>query len=881
MIRISKITINGYENSYFSEGAVFIGWQIVSDIENVKQTDYRIQIAQSEDFQKVLWDSGKVQSDKSQFTETDGFHPKHFYTYYVRVMIWDNHRQRSEWSTVKKFLYVFKEKIPWTAQWVSAPEPLNKTGGGIYIRKCFKTEKNVGEAFLIASAKGIYEPYIDGECISDELFMPGWTSYEKRIQYQIWNITEKLGRGNEHLFGCILAPGWFRGRLGETGKNIYGDYSEWIAQIYLKYEDGSEEWIVSDHSCECRESPLLAADMYDGEVYDARLYVEHWLTEDQEKACWFSVKAKEADQSKFCPQKIRGVCTHEIFEGKEFRTPAGEHCIDFGQNMAGNIEFKVKGKPGDKAEFVCFEALDKNGNVYTENLRSAKQTIVYYCRGDGEEFYRTRFSYQGFRYIHIRSWPGDFEASKIHAAAVYSDIPFGGNFKSSSKLLNRLVENIRWSMKSNFVDIPTDCPQRDERLGWTGDAQIFSEAAVYLANVFGFYEKWLLDVAGEQKNDGGIPHIIPDILKFEDQSDDWLLSQGTHSAAAWADAIVLIPWRLYLYYGNRKILESFYENMKRWIGFMRQHSDNYIWNYKLQFGDWLALDAPEESYFGATPNELTCTAYFAYSAGIVRKIAGILGKKEEGESFETLYKAICRAFWKKFLGEDGVLRIKTQTALAMSLCFGIIPKKYIQANAAELVRQIKNSKNHMTTGFMGTPCILAALSENGFTDEAYNLLLREEYPSWLYQVKKGATTVWEHLDGMKPDGSMWSSDMNSFNHYAYGTVAAWLFHQAAGIQTIEKTPGFKRFKIHPKLSQRLPKGQAKIETPYGNIEVLWKLEKNEWILYVRIPPNTEAEICLETDGKVGGSLQFKEIDGGQMAKAGSGNYQIIYDIKMM
>lgn len=877
MIEIVKITINGYEQSYFSEGKITISWQIGSEIKNILQTDYRIQIASSKKFENILWDSQKVHSGKSQFVETDGFNPEHLCRYFVRVKIWENHGWESPWSCEKDFLYFEREKIPWKAQWVSAPEEFPYTCDGIYIRKDFDIDKKVCKAFLISSAQGVYEPYLDGERISDELFLPGWTAYEERIQYQIWDIPLRLTEKGRHILSCILAPGWFKGRLGENGRKIYGERTAWIAQIYMCYEDGTTAWVITDGTCQCHASPLLKADMYDGETYDARLELQDWSFDTNS---WFPTETKDADSGKLWPQKIRGVCRHERFEGNYFRTPDGAECIDFGQNMAGVTAFKVKGNPGDKVELVCFEALDKDGGVYTDNLRSAGQTITYYCRGETEEYYISKFSYQGFRYIQIRSWPGICDASAVHAFAVYSDIPYDGKFFTSNRLVNRLIKNIRWSMKSNFVDIPTDCPQRDERLGWTGDAQIFSEAAVYLANVYGFYEKWLIDVALEQLEDGGIPHLVPDILRFEDQSGDWLLSQGTHSAAAWADVIVLVPWRLYQYYGNRSILENFYNPMKRWINFMWRHSEGYLWNYKLQFGDWLALDAPEGNYFGATPNELTCTAYFAYSTGIFQKIADILGKKKDSEIYKKLYCSIRKVFAEQFIGEDGLLLIKTQTALAMSLCFQLVPTEYVRKNADELKIQIQNSGNHMTTGFMGTPCILTALSENGLVEEAYDLLLREDYPSWLYQVKKGATTVWEHLDGVKPDGSMWSSDMNSFNHYTYGTVAAWLFKEAAGIKSIEKTPGFRKFIIQPKLSYKLPMGCASVETPYGKIEVCWKQKENQYTIMCEIPPNAQAEILLDKKNEIIKSegLKFNQKGKYKTAIAGSGTYTILYGI---
>ncbi|MEG0227834.1 MAG: alpha-L-rhamnosidase C-terminal domain-containing protein [Lachnospiraceae bacterium] len=476
----------------------------------------------------------------------------------------------------------------------------------------------------------------------------------------------------------------------------------------------------------------------------------------------------------------------------------------------------------------------------------------------------------------VVSYPGMLEMDDICAYAVHTNMKETGRFTCANPDVNQLQHNIKWGLKGNFVDVPTDCPQRDERLGWTGDAQIFCRTATYLMDTYTFFGKWLKDLAADQTSEGGVPHVVPDIITGKGDNN-WLVKQGTYSAAAWADAAVINPWVLYQTYGDKRILEEQYHSMKAWIDFMKVHAKDYIWNYQLQFGDWVALDAEPGSYFGATPNDLTCTAYYAYSTRLFAEVAKALDKFKEYQEYSQLAEKIVNKFQSTFFDAQGTLYAQTQTAHILALYFDLTPEEWKERTIQGLLRLLEKEKGHLVTGFVGTPYFCHALSENGHTKEAYDLLLKEDFPSWLYQVKMGATTIWEHWDGIKEDGSMWSPDMNSFNHYAYGAIGEWLYRVAAGIEIDQEQPGYKHGILYPHPDQRLQSVSASYETVYGKLGIMWKLENKMFQIEAEIPVNTTATIVLEKEWEVVESkgLVFKEDDGVQKAWCGSGKYWVV------
>jgi len=770
---------------------------------------------------------------------------------------------------------------------ITAEMPEDKEAAkGTYLRSEISLRKEVASAAVFSTAQGMYQLHINGQKVSGEELAPGWTSYDFRILYQSYEVTEYLKKG-ANAIGAHLGAGWYKGDLSFLHiRNFYGPYAALSLRLDVVYSDGSRESFYSDESWKGSYSPVLNAQLYDGEIYDARLEQEGWNRTGFDDSAWRDAVSVPCTTRHIEAQLGSAVRLNEsLAPTLAFNTPKNERVIDFGQNMSALPEIRGQGKAGDRIVLKCFEVLDKDGNVYTENLRAADQQIVYTVKDDKPFVYRPHFTFFGFRFIHVESFCGRADLDNFRAQVIYSDMEQTGTFECSNPDLNQLQHNILWGLKSNFVDVPTDCPQRDERLGWTGDAQIFCRTATYNVNTYNFFSKWLKDLALDQTEEGGVPHVVPDVLN-KYPYENWLLNKGTHSAAAWGDAAVINPWVLYLSYGDTAVLEQQYESMKGWIDFMRSHAEDNIWNYKLQFGDWVALDAEEGSYFGATPNDLTCTAYYAYSTELFVKISRILGKGAIAEEYSGLYSKIVKSFQKRFFDAAGAMNVQTQTAHILALYFNLAPIKYIPQTVAGLKKLLAKENGHLVTGFVGTPYFCHALSANGCLEEAYDLLLKDDFPSWLYQVKKGATTIWEHWDGIKPDGSMWSSDMNSFNHYAYGAIGEWLYRVVAGLEIDENAPGYAHSIIAPRIGGDLTYAKGSYQSVYGKVEVHWEIEKTMGTgaksvrLNVTVPANTTATILLMDNATLteGDGLAFSNRNGVLEADTGSGYYSIEYKL---
>ena len=883
MLKIIEIRLNYLKEPMGITEPPQFSWKIESDRRNVVQKNYQIQMSENENFTEVLYNSGNVESGVSaHIIAIEKEKLKSAKKYFVRIRIIDNTGDMSEWSDVTYFVTGLLKESDWQASYISAESPENDKDNskGTYIRGEFEIHGKVKEAYAYTTALGLYKFYLNGEKVGEDEMAPGWTTYHEHLLYQTYDVTEILKRG-KNVLGALVGAGWYKGLMGFIARrNNYGEQTAFLGQIVVRYEDGSEQIIVTDKSYKGTDSPILFSEIYDGEVYDARKEQDGWNKIGFDDKKWNPVNVVPYKYEHLTAQPGTKVKMMDALPVKEvIVTPEGDTVLDFGQNMAGWIEFKVSAQKGDKVELICFEILEpKTGNVHLGNLRKAKQTITYTCKGAQEECYHPNFTFQGFRYAKVNEYPGEVKKENFVAYAVHSDMEETGTFASSNKDLNQLWHNIKWGMKGNFLDVPTDCPQRNERVGWTGDAQIFCGTASYLMNTYTFFKKWLKDVAIDQTPEGGVPHIVPDLISGYEYND-WLLSQGTHSAAAWADVAVIMPWTMYLTFGDKAILEEQYESMKGWIDFMDTHSENGIWNYRLQFGDWVALDAEEGSYFGATPNELTCTAYYAYSTELFVKTAKLLGREEDYKKYSSLYAEILKIFRKTFFDEEGNMTAQTQTAHILALHFRLVEEKHREKTAEQLALLLEKEDGHLVTGFVGTPYFCHALSNNGKIKEAFELLMKEDFPSWLYQVKKGATTVWEHWDGIKPDGSMWSDDMNSFNHYAYGAIGEWMFKVIAGINYDEQEAGYKHSIIAPNIGGGLKTVEGSFESIYGTVASRWEiLEDGSIKVRVKIPANTTAEIILretaelrETDG-----LHFEEEIGKLVAKTGSGEYTIVY-----
>lgn len=672
-------------------------------------------------------------------------------------------------------------------------------------KKEFSCDGEVKKATLYITAMGVYEAILNGNRVGDFIMAPGWTEYSERHQYQVYDITELIKE--ENTIAVTVGKGWYRGSLIEwRDKDIYGGFSAIIAEIEIEYTDGRSQLIATDKSWLSAESGIRMSEIYDGETFDANFNA----SEFEES------KILQAPKSNLILQEGEIVREHEILLPiKMFRTPKGELVIDFGQNMTGYISFEIDAEKGDRIVYSHAEVLDGEGNFYTANLRGAKQRIEYICK-EGKQSYKPHHTFMGFRYIRLDEAPDYIKAENFKAIAVYSDIKRTGYFKCSNEKVNKLYSNIIWGQKDNFLDVPTDCPQRDERLGWTGDAQVFVKTASYNFNVQKFFKKWLKDLAVAQDADGGVPHVVPAVLD----------TVSAPPRAAWSDAATICPWQIYLTYNDKSVLEEQIDSMTAWVDYMHSRGpEEFLWIGDSQYGDWLGLDAEDGSYVGASDKDFIASAYFAYSTGIVAKALKVLGR--DASYYEELYKNAVSAFRGKYT------ECKTQTECALALVFDLSGNK--EKTASKLAELVKNNGNKLTTGFIGTPYLLDALSNNGYTDIAYSLLLQEEFPSWLFSVNMGATTVWEHWDSIKADGSMWSEDMNSFNHYAYGSVASWMYETIAGIKIDEQNPGFENVILSPKTDDRLTFAEASIDTAYGRVSSKWEKAEGKTVYEFTVP----------------------------------------------
>ncbi len=880
MLTTDPVKVNYMLNPIGITGEPQFGWIIKSDRKNVIQKTYRLQIASDGNFNNMVYDSGVIESGCSAHVRAAGISLSSNSRYYTRAQASDAF-ETSDWSPASTFTTALLHNSEWCGSFISAETSQDASNSkGTCLRQSFSAKPGIAYALLHSTALGLYKLYINGKKVGGDELAPGWTSYRKHLVYQTYEVTDLLCEG-ENSIGAMLGAGWYKGLMGFNGlRNNYGDRTAFLCQLEITYSDGTRELIYTDESWKASDAPILFSEIYDGETYDARLEKDGWNSPGFDTSGWRSVHMVEYDKGVLVSQPGSRVAQIETLPVKKvITTPEGDTVLDFGQNLTGWVKFKVRGHAGDKVILNHFEVLDSKGNVYLDNLRSARQTVSYTLKGGDVEIFHPSFTFHGFQYVKVASYPGEIRPKNFEAVVVHSDMNPTGFFECSNADLNQLQHNILWGLKSNFLDIPTDCPQRNERLGWTGDAQIFCRTASYLMDTYGFFSKWLKDVEADQTPEGGVPHVVPDLLAEKD-SDDWLVSQGTHSAAAWADVSVILPWTLYLVYGDTEILEKQYSSMKAWIDFMHSHSEGPLWSYRLQFGDWVALDAKEGSYFGATPNDLTCSAYYAYSTGIFSKIAGILGRHEECIKYSTLYREIVEGFQKEFFTRTGRMAARTQTAHILALHFDLVPEEFRQRTIDTLLELLSENDGHLVTGFVGTPYFCHALSKNGHTREAYELLLKDDFPSWLYQVKAGATTIWEHWDGKKPDGTMWSPDMNSFNHYAYGAVGEWLYRAVAGIDTDESFPGHKHSIINPHPGGGLEYVKASYSTIYGGLSVYWRLEGRSVQLEVEIPHNTTASVILENAREVvsDSGILFTPQEGGFSAQIGSGKYSFIYSV---
>jgi len=796
-------------------------WSFISDKKDTFQTAYQIQIGCDGE---NIYDTGKVLSEQSIGVKYNGKKLTSHSHYEVTLTVWTS----TESAVISSYFETaFLDNSQWEAKWIY-PEEQEAIGLPVFTRR-IDISGAVKSARVYCTAKGVYDIQINKCRIQNDYLRPGWTNYRKRHQYQTYNVKEYIDK--ETLIEITVAPGWYVGNYGADGiSNHYGKQLAAVLELHINYEDGTKKIIVTDENWQCKTSKIISSEIYHGEV------VDYTKTHNEFK----SVRSEELDTSILVSEESAPVRLIETLDAVQLiHTPKGEVVIDFGQNIAGIVQFKATTVQGQTIKIRHAEVLDKFGNFYTDNLRSAKATEVYTCN-KGTNSYKPHFTYHGFRYIAIEGLGRELNLDDFKALVLSSEMSEIATFSCSNELVNKLWSNIKWSMNGNFVDIPTDCPQRDERLGWTGDATAFVQTAGQLKDTYAFYSRWLKDLASEQTKEYGVPHVVPNIL-------------GNHGGAAvWSDSATIIPWTVYQLYGDSNILSNQYQSMKEWVETMRAGETSlHLRKNGHQYGDWLALDKEEFSSrpMGATDPYLIASIFYAYSTKILYQSAEILGFYDDEKEYKKLYEEIINGIQKEYITETGRVVTETQTACALILLFDIAKSEHVPLIKEKLISNINAHSGHLTTGFIGTPFICHALSKVGAGDVAGKLLLKEDYPSWLEEVKLGATTIWERWNSMLPDGSFDESGMNSFNHYAFGSIGSWIIERLAGIRP--SSPGYKTSIIEPQLINGITYVNASRETPYGILSSNWKCLDNLITIDINIPANAMATLILpEREGSV-------------------------------
>lgn len=853
-------------------------WELTGDQRDLMQKAYEIIVFPAANHKQPVWRSGKILSAASVWVPYGGSPLQSNTKYDWQVTVWDNQHADAVTSEMAGFQMGFLHASDWKAKWITPgyredsilrPSPL--------FRKTFQSKKQILSATAYITAHGLYEAQINGHRISDAYFTPGWTAYQKRLQYQVYDVTSLLTKGNNAI-GVTLGSGWYRGTIGFSNHNdVYGKDIALLFQMEITYTDGTKETVFSDESWKSSTGEIRYAEIYNGETDDARMAKTGWALPGYDDSNWSGVGIENA------PMDVLVATYNELVKKKEtfqpvriLTTPKGEKVIDFGQNLVGWVKIKVRGKAGDTIVVSHAEVLDKAGNFYTDNLRGAKAQDKYILKGDGEEEFEPHFTWHGFQFIRIEGYPGEIKPENFTAIALYSDMTPTGTFQSSNALVNQLQHNIQWGQKGNFIDVPTDCPQRDERLGWTGDAQVFSRTAAFNMNVHNFFSKWLKDVAADQLPNGSVPHVIPNVL-----------GERSSGSAGWADVANIIPWNMYLAYGDKQILANQFASMKAWVNYIQGVSVQDLWNTGTHFGDWLFY-SPEDDNSGraaVTDKNMIAQCFYAHSTQLVIDAAKVLGKTEEVTHYEQLLKKVKAAFMREYVTPNGRLVSGTQTAYVLALNFDMLPENERERAADRLVANVKSYGNHLTTGFLGTPYLCHVLTRFGHTDLAYTLLLQEKYPSWLYPVKMGATTIWERWDGIKPNGTFEVPSMNSYNHYSYGAIGDWMYRVMVGLDTYEDGPGYLHSKIQPHIGGGFTQASGSLETFYGKLSCNWKVTEKGLEMDVVIPANTHATVFVpaNTSDKVtesGNSFSFNNekqnmAKGYKVTELGSGSYHFL------
>lgn len=772
------------------------------------------------------WDSGRVKSGAMSQIPYAGERLRSGTRYHWRVRVWDEENTMSDWSEPGWWEMGLLRKSDWKAGWIGTrtPSPGDRSHPCPHLRREFSLDGRATRARAYVTALGVYELWINGRRVGEDCFTPGWTDYAERTQYQTYDVTDFLRQGRNAI-GAILGEGWFCGSIIWQHKRMpYGSPPRLLAQLVVEHADGRTETIVSNESWKLRTGAIRASDFYHGESCDARMELKGWSEPGFAADDWETVRQFEAPRITVNASASPRVRRIGEIKPRTISEPApGVFVFDLGQNMVGWARLAVAGAAGTTVTLRFAEMLNPDGSIYTASLRAARCTDQYTLRGGGREIYEPKFTFHGFRYVEVTGFPGRPTPDAITGVVLHTDTRPTGTFECSNAMLNQLQSNIVWGQKGNFLEVPTDCPQRDERLGWTCDAQVFCRTGCFNADVAGFFTKWNLDLEDAQSAKGAFPMMAPEM--FERKKGD--------GGPAWADAGIICPWTIYLCYGDTRILESGYAAMLRYMDYI----ESVDCRKRHGFGDWLNIGDP-------TPKDLIGMAFNAHAANLMSRIARVLGRKKDAARFEARFQRTRVEFNREFVTRNGRLAGDSQTAYVLALHFDLLPSSVRPAAVERFVQRVHECNDHLSTGFVGTPYILDVLTRFGHLDLAYKLLLNEDFPSWGYPIKQGATTMWERWDGWRHDKGFQDPGMNSFNHYAYGAVGDWMYRVILGLDLDEARPGYRHFHVRPIPGGGLTWARGSYQSVSGTIEVAWRIKGRTFALEVTVPCNTTATVRL-------------------------------------
>ncbi|MCF7561530.1 glycoside hydrolase family 78 protein [Sabulilitoribacter multivorans] len=838
----------------FYDSTPTFSWQLPTSREVSSQSAYQIMVASSSDLlpdNADIWDTQKQISGQSTWVKYNGKPLESRQKVFWQVRFWNQDENASDWSEINSFELGLLNNNDWQAKWTGLDTAKDSIKGvrkflmhrPQYLRKGFELSSDVASARMYITAKGIFDVHLNGKDVSDDVMPPGWTPYNHRIETISYDVTELLQTG-KNVIAVELASGWHSGRISR-GRALYENFAspKILCQLEITMKDGTKQTVLSDESWKgTTHGPIRLAGIYDGEIYDANLEIAQWTTTNFDDASWEQVETESIVESvKLSPKRHNTVKIKTVINDVEIVSVKGNSAIfNLKQNMVGVPKIKVPMKKGDTLKIRFSEMLLADKTFYTKNYRSAHSTDYYVASKDGVIEYMPKFTFHGFQYVELSGYNEQEkpESNWVQGLVQHSDFGAKGTFTSSHEKLNQLQENITWGLRGNFFDIPTDCPQRDERLGWTGDAQVIAPTALFNYDTHAFWTAWLQSLRenqSEHKN-GLVPFIVPDVL------------QNKNGGSGWGDACVIIPWDIYNITGDITVLEESYESAKKWVGYYQSKvNDKAYIPIMHSFGDWLQpypSKTLKKGNRGDTPKELISTAYFAHSAHLISKIAGVLGKINDEKKYKDLYKAAANAFENEFFDENARFKQdrQTQTSYLLGIYFDLFkPETKLKAQKY-LLEEIKNADYHLGTGFLGTPILPKVLDDMGEIDLMYKILFKETYPSWFYSINQGATTMWERWNSYSKSEGYNPQSMNSLNHYAYGAIGQWMYERIAGIAPLES--GYKKIRIAPIPNEKLTSASASVNTPYGKASSSWEIEDDSFNLDVVIPPNTTAEIHI-------------------------------------